>query len=212
MHCVFLSAILSVLLFQVEDCFAADSQDLEKNAQIASKIITNSAKKLTTGKALYVQTSWGENAEVKVVRSFSVAKKVAVLYNVIDFLESNDEIIFDSASVLTRLTALSYLSTLVVPATENELIIKDYMDGEISDLKLVLANRLPYGIYRASRKARDDKRTMLLMSNKEFVVEFLRIGIGAEQDPLPKKLANITMMTSFVDICLANLESLCIKL
>jgi hypothetical protein len=375
MYRVFLWAILSTLLFQVDACLAVDSKnsDAEKNLGIASNTLASAAKKLTTGKALNASLNWGENLEVKEVRSFSSTKRVAVISNVIDRLEKNDEIVFDkltaneyhlAASVLTRLKALSYLGALFASvSTENELveagtismqannaesakfiyeaglteatkqgnaqdqslavlrslqadplaqnniltlmyenlakatsrlteidaamtadtqklqtggfwdnfaaglvphmltkerdmivqqitdlklsttdrqawqeaagaatsilgyrnankmtpeafrllsIVKDYIDGEISDLKLVLANRIPYGIYRSSRKMRDDKRTMLLMTDKEFVEETLNVKI--KKDPLPKELANITTMISFSEICIANLESLCIKL
>lgn len=217
---VFLWAILGTLLFQAENSLAADSKtlEMEKNVGIASKIIANAAKKLTAGKALNVSMNWGDNLEVKEIRSFSVGRRVAVIYNVINFLEKNDEIVFDklktnqyhlAASVLTRLRALSYISELIA-STENELIIKDYIDGEISDLKLVLSNRISYGIYRSSRKMRDDKRSMLLMTDKVFVEELLNIEV--KKDLLPKKLANIATMVAFSDICVANLESLCIKI
>ena len=220
MHRTLLLAIFGAFLFQAGSCLAADSQnaETERNVGIASRTIANAAKKLTAGKALNVSMNWGENLEVKEVRSFSAAKRVAIIYNAINFLEKNDEVIFEklktneyqlAASVLTRLRALSYLSELV-GSTENELIIKDYIDGEVSDLKLVLAHRIPYGIYRSSRKMRDDKRSMLLMTDKGFVEELLNIEV--KKDPLPKKIANITTMIAFSDICIANLESLCIKI
>jgi len=208
MYHIFMLAILSTLLLQAESCLSADSKNLEteKNVGIASKNIANAAKKLTTGKTFKVSMNWGENLEVKEVRLFAAAKRVAVIYNVLNFLEENDEIVFDklktnefhlAASVITRLRALSYLGALVA-STENELIIKDYIEGEISDLKLVLAHRIPYGIYRSSRKMRDDKRTMLLMTDKGFIEELFNIEL--KKDPLPKKLANITTIIAYSDM------------
>lgn len=90
------------------------------------------------------------------------------------------------------------------------MIIKDYLDGEIADLKLVLADRLPYGIYLRLKKARDDKRDMLLATDKDLVTE--RFNLTLKKDTLPKRLANIATMTSFLEMCVNNLENICIKL
>lgn len=217
-----LFAITSAILFNTAGCLAADLGSSTTNQMIerVSKFGANAARKLTNGNSLSVRGSWSDNPEVGEVKSLASAKRCSVIYEVIDQLEKNDAIVFDkqktdqfqlAASVLTRQRALTYLEELVQsPVSDNEIILKDYLAGEIADLKLVTTGRIPYGLYLQARKARDDKRGILLMTDKGFVEELLNLGI--KKDPLPQRLANITTMASFMGVCFNRLETLCGKL
>ena len=216
----FIFAVFCGTLFSVNACVAADvsNNTLEKQAEIAAQFITKAASKLSNGKPLYKAQYWHDNAEVKEVREFSSAKRAVVLYESINFLAKYEALIFDkqknnqhhlAESLLTRLRTLEYFRDLVT-LSGDELILREYLDGEISDIRMVIASRISLKMYIDSRATRDEKLTSLLMTEKKLVSE--RINLYVNKDPFPKRLADITTMHAFMEICASNLGKLCVKL
>lgn len=208
--------------------FAADADAekqaaITKQAAIVARVISTAAKKLMpNAQSFKVTPNWADNPDVKAARALADGKRAALLFAVLDQLAKNDDVVFDKmktnqyqviASVLVRAQELAYLADLV-PISENGIILKDYIDGEVADIKLVQSQRLPYGMYRAARKQRDDKRTMLLMSDYAFVSDYMTqlIQEKSGEASLPKSVANITTMVSFMNACINNLANLCNKL
>lgn len=187
-----------------------------------AKVVSNAAKTVggTNGVGLKsTAMNWPENPDVKHAQSFGTDKRIATIMMLIDGEKANEEKIFAKmktdtdhlvASLITRLFALSKIVTLVGSGNSiNEAIIKDYLDGEIVDLRLVLDHKIAYGIYLKAREQRESKYTMLLMSDKRIVTEYLTFRTS--KDDFNQGLANKTTVISLSEACLAN-PDLCVKL
>ena len=206
--------------------FGADvlTSDVKKNIDKASSIISSAAKRISSAKSLNVAAVWEDNDEVKEVRAFSTAKRSATIYNVISELDKIEPTLFNkldsnqfhlTASIFTRLVTLSYLEKLLPSLgssgiVDSEIVLVDYIVGEIADLKLVTSGKIPYATYKKLRSNRNDKRSMLSMLDKSFVEELITMDV--KKDSLARQLAHKTIMTSFFQICTSNLDTLCVKL
>lgn len=168
---LFSQVLTLTLLLQPFNCWAVDSQD-EKIAAL----ITKSAQKIGGAKKIgvgNVTMDWQANSEVKEIAAFESGKRIGVLTRVIDNLSANEEKIFPdiktnthqmAAAIITRMLSLDHLSSLIA-SSDYDVVVKDYLDGEIADLKLMLNGKINYGAYLQSREMRDNKRAMLLNQN-----------------------------------------------
>ncbi|MCX7172416.1 MAG: hypothetical protein NT159_00425 [Proteobacteria bacterium] len=207
--------IAFTLLIQVSNCWAAEGQE-EKIAALVS----NSAQKIGGTKNIgvgKVTMNWASNPEVKEVVGFGNDKRVASLTTIIGYLATNEEKIFPNvktnsdqlaAAIITRMFSLTHLSGLLSSA-DNDVVVKDYLDGEIADLKLILSGKINYSMYLQSRRMREDKRSMLLLQDKGIVTE-MRI-LMMKEDSIAQVLANKTTIISLLEVCDAK-PDLCAKL
>jgi len=205
------------LLIQFCACWAADSQALKIAA-----LVSNAAQKIGGAKKMgvgNVTMNWSGNPEVKEISAFGFDKRMATLMKIVDYLATNEERIFPDiktngnqqvAATITRIISLTHLSALISSA-DNDVVVKDYLDGEMADLKMVLNGKynLGYGIYRQARKMRDDKRVMLLYQDEKIVHEMLILM--EKEDNIAQTLANKTIMISLIEACDRN-PDLCAKL
>ena len=140
---------------------------------------------------------------------------------IIDYLAANEEKIFPkiktdsnqlAASISTRIFSLLHLSALI-SSSDNDVVIKDYLDGEIADLKIVHSGKINYGMYLQSREMRDNKRVMILYGDKEdgekIVKEVLTLRMN--EGNIAQVLANITSLISLSEVCISNPDG-CAKL
>lgn len=205
------------LLIQFSACWAADSQ-IDKIAAF----MKNAAKEIGGTKKIgvVVQMNWSENPEVKEVAAFGVDKRIATLMAIIDvYLPKNEKSIFPNietnsnqlaASIITRIFSLTHLSELI-SSSDNDVVVKDYLDGEIADLKMVLSGKINYGIYLQSQKLRGNKRAMLIYGDKEKDVFKDMITLAMNEANIAQILANKTFLISLSEACIAN-PDLCTKL
>ena len=181
---------------------AADANEITK----AAEFIAKSAKKLDVGKAM---REWSDNPQVVEVRSYGDMKRAAAIYYIIDQLTKNDEKLFspisatstpsqNSVTIISRLTSYRNLKTLIGNSIP-DVIIGDYLDGEIADLTLTLSGKIPLGIYLPSRKIRDEKRQGLLFVDKDFLLELLTFQTGPALTI--NSLASLTTVISLTQTC-----------
>lgn len=202
------------LFFNYSSTLLADEQ-----VDRVVKFITENAAKIGGEENIGVSTSmeWKLNKEVIEVSSYEDTKRVAALETAISYLGENEKITFpeikssDHAIVflLSRLIALEYLSSLV-GSSDNDLVLKDYFYGEISDIKMMLNGTVNFGaMYLKSRKMRDDKRGLFLSQNKEFVRE--KLTLMMKKPNISNFVANKTSLISLLQACGSVPES-CSKL
>ena len=203
------AAIISIaFIVQPAFCLAADEEAIKIN-----KLIAHYATQLNVGT---VSLNWLEQPEVKKLRALPDIKRTAAILATIWNLASNDEQIFSRmktndyqvlVSMLTRIHAYTFL-TNIVASSDNDLLLKEYLDQEVADLKQVFARKNTVAAYTQARKIRDDKQAVLLKDQK-FVVELIKFRAGKET--LVKSLANVTTMLAVIEACTANV-ALCVNL
>ena len=159
-----------------------------------------------------LNTEWEQNSEIKVVFSYSKVKKLATIHAVIWRLQENDEKIFSgiesnpnllATMLITRYFSYSYLRELT-DDTDSDLLIRNYLDGEISDLRLVLNHTLSYGLYAQSRDQRKFKMDFISMSARDYAKELLAAKI--ENGTTIIVLANKTTGISLFKTCTQNIK------
>jgi hypothetical protein len=190
-------------------CLAAADDD---NAKL-NKLIANYAARLDVGT---ISLNWNEQAEVKKIRALPDIKRTAAILATIWNLSSNDETIFSDmktndyqvlVSMLTRIHSYTFLSNLTA-ASANDLLLNEYLNQEVAELKQVFAKKNTVTAYMQARKIRDDRQAVLLKDQK-FVNELVKYRAGKE--PVTKTLANATTMLALLEACTANVE-LCLKM
>lgn len=198
--------VTSVLILQSGSCRAEDVETAKINTMIG-----NFAKRLDVGS---VSLNWNEQPEVKKLRAFPDVKRTAAVLATIWELGKNDEEIFNKmrtndyqvlVSMLTRIHAYTFLTNLLA-ASANDVLLKDYLDQEVADLKGVFARKNTVAAYQQARKIRDDRQAMLLKDQK-FVSELVKFRAGKEA--VAKSLANVTTMLALIEACTTN-APLCI--
>lgn len=202
-----IAAVVScVFLIQPVNAKAEDDDAVKINRLIASY-----AKQLDVGT---VSLNWQQQPEVKKLRSLSDLKRTAAILATVWNLASNDEQVFSRiktsdyqvlVSMLTRIHSYTYLSS-VIANSANDVLLKQYLDQEVSDLKQVFARKNTIAAYDQARKRRDDNQAVLLKDQK-FVSELIKFRAGNET--LARSLANVTTMLALIEACTAN-AALCI--
>ena len=187
---------------------ADDDETVRINALIA-----NYARQLDVGT---VSLNWNEQPEVKKLRTFPDVKRTAAILATIWDLGQNDEAIFVKmktndyqvlVSMLTRIHAYTFLTNLIA-SSANDILLKEYLDQETTDLKQVFARKNSVAAYQQARKIRDDRLDILLKDQK-FVSELVRFRAGKET--VVKSLANVTTMLALIEACTTN-PALCIRM
>jgi hypothetical protein len=183
------------------------------------KFMTNAAKTLGGEKSLgtKVTPTWQENSEIKNIKTFNANKRNVFLWIVTTQLDENEEKIFTNieknqyqlaGSIISRIISLNYLNTLLTDS-DDDLLVKDYISGEIYDLKLILATKLQYGFYIKEHKRRKDKLELLLMASGEGIIKEALTLID-KNNTSTQVVANMTILIALMDTC-ANNEDLCTK-
>lgn len=200
-------AVFAVLL--VYSAFGRAEDDEAK----VNELIFRYARQLDVGT---VHLNWNEQPEVKKIRALSDLKRTAAILAIIWNLASNDEEILSKMktndyqvliSMLTRIHAYTFLNNLV-GATPTDLALKQFLDDEVAELKLVFARKTTVAAYMQARKTRDDKHAALLKDQK-FVSELVKFRAGKET--VTKSLANATTMLALIEACTSN-PALCVKM
>ncbi len=204
----FLTIILIAVLLLPTSGHADDDESARINTLIA-----NYARQLDVGT---VSLNWIEQPEVKKLRAFADVKRTAAILATIWDLGQNDEVIFVSmktndyqvlVSMLTRIHAYTYLSSLIA-SSANDMLLKEYLDQETADLKQVFARKNSVAAYQQVRKIRDD-RLAILLKDQKFVSELVKFRAG--KDTVAKSLANVTTMLALIEACTTN-PALCISM
>lgn len=186
--------------------------DDDETARI-NTLIANYARQLDVGT---VSLNWFEQPEVKKLRAFPDVKRTAAILATIWDLGQNDEAIFVKmktndyqvlVSMLTRIHAYTFLTNLIA-SSDKDMLLKDYLDQETTDLKQVFARKNSVAAYQQARKIRDD-RLAILLKDQKFVSELVRFRAGKET--AAKSLANVTTMLALIEACTAN-PALCIRM
>ena len=207
-HAVFIALVAIALTTVPAASNAADDDNVKLN-----KLIANYAARLDVNT---ISLNWNEQAEVKKLRALPDIKRTAAILATIWNLSSNDETIFSNmksndyqvlVSMLTRIHSYTFLSNLTA-ASANDVLLKEYLNQEVADLKQVFAKKNSVTAYMQARKMRDDKQAALLKDQK-FVSELVKYRAGKET--VTKSLANTTTMLALLEACTANVE-LCLKM
>ena len=207
-HAVFIALVAIAMTATPAMCAAADEDNVKLN-----KLIANYAARLDVNT---ISLNWNEQAEVKKLRALPDIKRTAAILATIWNLASNDETIFSNmksndyqvlVSMLTRIHSYTFLSNLTA-ASANDVLLKEYLNQEVADLKQVFAKKNSVTAYMQARKMRDDKQAALLKDQK-FVSELVKYRAGKET--VTKSLANTTTMLALLEACTANVE-LCLKM
>ncbi|MEQ1518428.1 MAG: hypothetical protein ABL931_18255, partial [Usitatibacteraceae bacterium] len=136
-----LAAVIFVALVAAVP-FSAHPADVEDAAKI-SALIAKFAKQLDVGT---VSLNWNEQPEVKKLRALPDTRRTAAILATIWNLGTNDELIFNNksndyqvlVSMLTRIHAYTFLTRLTA-ASANDVVLKEYLEQEVTDLKQVFA-------------------------------------------------------------------------
>lgn len=187
------------------------AQTADDDGAKISKLIAKYAKRLDVGT---VPLNWNEQPEVKKLRALPDIKRTAAILATIWNLGSNDELVFSKTndyqvlvSMLTRIHAYAFLTNLTAESA-NDVLLKEYLEQEVTDLKQVFARKNSVAAYLQARKLRDDKLAALLKDQK-FVAELVKFRAGKES--VAKSLANVTTMLALLEACTNNVD-LCLKM
>lgn len=154
---------------------------------------------------------WGQNPEVKAAFSYPKMKKLATIRAVIWRLQENDERIFAdiennssllATMIITRYFSYSYLRELT-DDSDSDILIRNYLDGELADLRLLLNHTLSYGLYVQSREQRNSKLDIISMTDEAYDKELLATKI--ENKATIVVLANKTTGASLWQTCTQNM-------
>ena len=207
-HAIFIALVAIASTTVPAASNAADDDNVKLN-----KLIANYAARLDVNT---ISLNWNEQAEVKKLRALPDIKRTAAILATIWNLSSNDETIFSNmktndyqvlVSMLTRIHSYTFLSNLTA-ASANDVLLKEYLNQEVADLKQVFAKKNSVTAYMQARKMRDDRQAALLKDQK-FVNELVKYRAGKET--LIRSLANTTTMLALLEACTANVE-LCLKM
>ena len=200
--------------------YAQTDKSAEASADKISILIANAATKLGGPSKIGVTNvvmNWSDNPEIKTVSSYSADQRAAALMAVIDDLKIDEDEIFPDVehnsnelvvSIITRIISLSHLESLV-SSGKNDIILKDYLDGEIADLKMTLNGSINYGLYLKARAERENKRSDLILVDAGVVKQLLLFKMHETEIILP--VAHKTTMIAFFETCAQN-SDLCQKL
>lgn len=211
--------IVSLLLASLLALSSASyAQKPEEKARVArvSKKMSALMEKLGPG-INEVNMDWKANPEVREISKYPPIKKIASINLLVWGIQDNDKKLFPNSEKSQAQTALIVISRMIaysqmldlISTSIDELPMKDFLQSEISDINLVLANKIPLESYFAAHRQREDKKTYLLMPNKEFVGAMLQMK--TENASLIEKLSNKTTGVSYMSVCAQNME-LCDKL
>ena len=193
----------------ISNCWATDA-----NLDKVIVLVTNAAKQIGGAE---VTISWSDNPEVKEIAGFIADKRIGTLMKIINELADNEKTIFPNiktnsdqlaATIIMRIYSFDYLNELI-SSTDNDVIVKDYLDSEIADLKMVLSHKISYGLYVKSQEARNNKREMLLFSQEKILTEYM--NLPNKEDNIAKAVENKTSIVALTDVCQTN-PDLCKKL
>lgn len=200
---------------------AATAQTAAEKAKIekVSEYFVSIGKKLASTNEAIKSTSmnWPENPEVKEIAAYSDAKRIGALWELAHSQRANEEIAFPNAKDNQDQLALSLMNRLLsfskyqsfLGNSDNDVIVKDYIDGEIADLRMVFSDKMPVGLYLKSRKIREDKYDLLTLQDKDIVTEILNFKVA--KNSKHEALAAKTFMLSLFESCYQNMD-LCANL
>ncbi len=163
MRALKLFAIPFLILLAATSKAQTTRDDSARMDKISQKMVALN-KKLVPG-VTAVNMNWGENKEVIEIKSWPTLKRIAAIRNIIWDLQENERKFFPNfdkdqnqlaAGLIGRVFAYNFLKEFIRDSVD-EIGMKDYLDGEIADLNLTLNHKLPYGMYAAERKRREDK-------------------------------------------------------
>lgn len=208
-------SILFILFLFHHSVAALENEQLDAFTNFISK----SAKTIGGDKQIGVKLSmdWKENPEIKIISTYSDIKRVATIETIVGYLNKNEKKIFPNINssdhaimlIATRLVSLKYINSLV-STSDNDVVIKDYIDSEIADLTMMLNGTTDYNaVYINASKARDEKIAMLLYINKEFLTN--KLTLMMDETNIAQVLANKTYLISLVQTC-SSIPQSCAKL
>jgi hypothetical protein len=176
--------------------------------KILSGYIGGIGKTVSDNFRLYrpMEPEWENNSEVTEIRSYSNAKRLAAIYLLLDLQDKHEAKAFPNIHkdpnhfllrLATRLPVLVLYNSLLSDLPNN-IVIKDYIQSESSDIKLALNLHGTMNMFLQNQQNRKSKMTMLLFSNEEIVKEALELKVNgmASIDILAVK-SFMTILTRF---------------
>ncbi|MFT6909602.1 MAG: hypothetical protein ACJAS1_006325 [Oleiphilaceae bacterium] len=194
------------------------AQAVDEEESDISKFIVESAE-IIGGKdkiGVELNMDWNSNPEVAKVLGFEENKRLSIIDTTIEELAKNEKKLFPSISsaneatlfIYSRLLALEVINGFI-SKSNNDLILEDYLNGEMADLNMMLNGTFEYGnIYLQARKIRSDKKAMFLYQNKGFITE--KLTLMTNNPNIANVLANKASLYSLVKVC-TSVPRLCTK-
>ena len=141
--------VFSLVLLVSINGYAQTKEQSEKIAGVAKKLATLNAR--LGPDVREVQMNWKDNSEVKTVLSYSTLKRIAAINVIVSNLQDNEAKIFPQPDknksqlagiIISRIFSYSYLRELTTDS-DDDIAVRDYLDGELSDLKLTINHYCP---------------------------------------------------------------------
>lgn len=210
----FTSVVLSALLFITAPINFAEAQSLTEADRATLKNYVGAVGKILSDNfRLYrpMEDDWTNNPEVIEIRSYSNSRRLAAIYLLLEIQEKHEARIYPYnrekpnlflLRLANRLPVLSLYSGLLTDLPNNE-IIKDYIQGEASDINLALGMHGSMGLFLQGQSNRKSKLNMLLLSKREITAEVLQFK--AEGMEAIETLAVKSFMTSLTRFCLPDM-------
>lgn len=181
----------------------------------SSPDFSNLSEKLSTlnkrlSDNLSMSIVWEENTEVVEIQSYPPLKRMAAIQSIIEVMTNNDKKLFPDSEqnqyqfllrLTSRFVALRYINELV-GETDDEIVMKSYLNGELADLQLVLSGKFPYEFYLKSHQDRNIKLMYLYGGN----VDFLREALKLIKSTSIINISNKTSALSLLEACVDNIE------
>ncbi|MGV0960496.1 MAG: hypothetical protein ACOYB1_11735 [Limnohabitans sp.] len=164
-----------------------------------------------------VSMNWVENNEIKEIKGYYAKKRIGALMQLVEYEKQIEEKTFPkfakdqdqlAITLMVRLFSYAKYATLVGDTT-NDLVMKDFFDSEVTDIKLVFDHKIHYQQYLKMRETRVDKFMSILFQDTEIGTEFFTF-VTVKNNSV-QSLANKTVTISLSEACVQNID-LCVKL
>ena len=164
-----------------------------------------------------VSMNWVANDEIKEIKGYYAKKRIGALMQLVEYEKQIEEKAFPKfnkdqdqlvITLMVRLFSYANYSTLAGDTT-NDLVMKDFFDSEVTDLKLVFDHKIHYQQYLKMRDIRIDKFRSILFQDAEIGTEFFTF-VTLKNNSV-QSLANKTATISLSESCMQNID-LCVKL
>lgn len=166
-----------------------------------SQFISSASRRLNVPE---LEVEWERNREVGEIRGYEGEKRSAAVFLMINDIPKVEQILYaplPKSEPLTVVVAFARIGLYhqfrtFLSMSTSDVVLRDFLDGEIADLTLVVRGRIPFHVYAQASENRESKRYMLLMQKEAFVREVLTIGIdqSSPSTTLPKKTALIALL------------------
>ena len=204
-------ASLALVVLTLQSNHSLGEKGLPKSV---SKYIAAQAKIIGGNSKLgvIINPVWDENPEVGKFRTLSDKERVAAIVATIDYLQENNNKLFNEPGTRKRrlqakatvfLLTYKYLYSLT-KNTEYDHLLIEYIVNDASDLELMMRDEKSYSKYLSSRDARFDHLLINLLIDEGFASAY--VGYKLTENNLPNALANKISLLSLIGTCSAMID------